>query len=57
MEWLVEAANSTGPTAGRYNADEKQRAKHILHMCKLRLVHTADAVYLFMVDITPYEDM
>jgi len=37
-----------------YAALDRQEAKPALHMLKLRLVHAAEAVFLFMVDSDPY---
>jgi hypothetical protein len=57
FEWLVEAADLHASVPGRYTVADTQRAKHVLHMLKLRLVHAADAVFLFMIDKKPYEGM
>jgi hypothetical protein len=38
-----------------YAALDRQQAKPVLHMLKLRLVHAAEAVFLFVVDSDPYQ--
>ena len=57
FEWLIEAADHAAGLQGRYTQAETQRARHVLHMLKLRLVHAADAVFLYMVDNEPFEGM
>jgi hypothetical protein len=57
FEWLVEAPDRHDLVRGRYPTTDQQRARHVLHMLKLRLVHAADTVFLFMIDIKPYDGM
>lgn len=54
FEWLIDAADRN---PGRYTAAETLKAKHVLHMLKLRLVYAAEATFLYMVDSEPYDDM
>jgi hypothetical protein len=50
FEWLVEAADHFNSVPGRYRVEDQQLAKNVLHMLKLKLIHAADAVFLFMID-------
>lgn len=53
FEWLIEAADHTAKLPGRYTQVETQRARHVLHMLKLRLVYAAEAVFLKILRVAP----
>ena len=57
FEWLFDAAghlnaNNTSPSfmSRLYAAEDRELAGDILHMIKIRLVYTAEAVFVYMVD-------